>query len=74
MRIHLIPGFPAMLLVARPLQPDHGDQVLAVVNPDTPAAEIRRVARALLPDRQRRELSRFLTNRDRRRRYAASRT
>ena len=55
-------NFPACLVVARS---KHGGQVLAVVDQATPAPTLRRLARVLLRDEERRHLSRFLTDRKR---------
>ena len=60
MIIHLIHGFPAMLVVARPLRPDHGGQVLAVVDANQTPRRILALARVLLPHDQRRELYRVM--------------
>jgi hypothetical protein len=65
MRIHLVPGFPAIMLV---LRSRHGGQVLAVaVDADQPASLIRAIARPLLARPERAELGRCLTRHRRKR-------
>jgi hypothetical protein len=57
-------GFPPCIMVAR----DHrGGQVLAVVSADEPAQTLRGMSRLLLEDAHRRHLSRFLSDRRRKR-------
>jgi hypothetical protein len=57
-------NFPARIVVARP---HDGGQVLAVVSDQEPAATLRGLARLVLRDGERQHLSRFLTDRRRKR-------
>ena len=57
LRMVEVVGMPAMFVVARP---KHGDQVLAVVSADEPPATLRRMARIVLRDEERRHLAAFL--------------
>jgi hypothetical protein len=57
-------NFPACILVARP---HDGDHVLVVVSDEVPAAKLRSISRVLLRQEERRHLSRFLSDRRRKR-------